>query len=199
MRIWFQPDKLAKLGFTVSDLVQAVQRQNNANPAGRVGADPAPPGQEFTYTVRAQGRLAKPEEFGDIVVRLNTDGSTVRLKDVARIELGALTYNQIARLNGKPALLVAVFQTPGSNALAVASGAKATMAELKKRFPEDLEYSISLDTTLPVTAGIRDIFITLLETTLLAMLVPFLFLQSWPAPLIPPLPTPHPLSAPSLL
>src|SRR5260370_35644200 len=185
MRIWFQPDKLAKLGFTVSDLVQAVQRQNNANPAGRVGADPAPPGQEFTYTVRAQGRLAKPEEFGDIVVRLNTDGSPVRLKDVARIALGALTSNQIARLNGKPALLVAVFQTPDSNALAVASGVKATMAELKKRFPQDLEYSISLDTTLPVTAGIRDIFITHLETTLLVMLVVFLFLQSWRATLIP--------------
>src|SRR5229473_1898085 len=185
MRIWVQPDKLAKLGLTVSDLMQAVQRQNNVNPAGRVGADPAPPGREFTYTVRAQGRLVKPEEFGDIVVRLNTDGSTVRLKDVARIELGALTYTQIARLNGKPALITAVFQTPGSNALAVASGVKATIAELKKRFPEDLDYTISLDTTLPVTAGIRDIFITLLETTLLVMLVVFLFLQSWRATLIP--------------
>src|SRR6266851_4235993 len=185
MRIWVQPDKLAKLGLTVSDLMQAVQRQNSVNPAGRVAADPAPPGREFTYTVRAQGRLVKPEEFGDIAVRLNTDGSTVRLKDVARIELGALTYNQIGRLNGKPALITAVFQTPGSNALAVASGVKATIAELKKRFPEDLDYTISLDTTLPVTAGIRDIFITPLETTLLVMLVVFLFLQSWRATLIP--------------
>ena len=165
--------------------MQAVQRQNNVNPAGRVGANPAPPGQEFTYTVRAQGRLLKPEEFGDIVVRLNVDGSTVRLKDVARIELGAETYTEIARLNGKPALITAVFQTPGSNALEVASGVKATIAELKKRFPEDLDYSISLDTTLSMTEGLRDIFITLVETTLLVMLVVFIFLQSWRATLIP--------------
>src|SRR5229473_2519976 len=185
MRIWVKPDRLAKLGFTVSDLVAAVQAQNNVNPSGRLGAPPAPSGQQFTYSVRAQGRLLKAEEFGDIVVRLNPDGSTVRLGDVARIELGALTYTQIGRFNGKPAVVIAVFQTPGSNALAVAKGIKTTMAELKHRFPSDVDYGISLDTTLPVTGGIREILITLLETTLLVAFVVFLFLQSWRATLIP--------------
>ena len=185
MRVWVKPDKLAKLGLTVSDLVTAMQAQNNVNPSGRLGAEPVSPGQQFTYSVRAQGRLLKAEEFGKIVVRLDPDGSTVRLSDVARIELGALTYTQVGRYNGKPALIIAVSQTPGSNALAVASGVKATMAELKKRFPSDLDYSISLDTTLPVTEGIREILITLLETTLLVVLVVFLFLQSWRATLIP--------------
>ena len=185
MRVWVKPDKLAKLGLTVSDLVTAMQAQNNVNPSGRLGADPVSPGQQFTYTVRAQGRLLRAEEFGKIVVRLDPDGSTVRLSDVARIELGALTYTQIGRFDGKPALIIAVSQTPGSNALAVATGVKATMAELKKRFPPDLDYSISLDTTLPVTEGIREILITLLETTLLVVLVVFLFLQSWRATLIP--------------
>src|SRR5215467_529940 len=156
MRIWVKPDRLAKLGFTVSDLVSAVQAQNNVNPSGRLGGPPSPEGQQFTYTVRAQGRLLKPEEFGNVVLRLNPDGSTVRLRDVARIELGALTYTQIARYGGKPAIAIALYQTPGSNALAVAKGAKATMAELKQRFPEDVEYATSLDTTLPVTEGIRE-------------------------------------------
>src|SRR5438445_1732046 len=185
MRIWVKPDKLAKLGLTVSDLATAIQAQNNVNPSGRLGADPAPHGQQFTYTVRAQGRLLKPEEFGNIVVRLNPDGSTVRLGDVGRIELGALTYTQIGRYNGKPSLVFGVFQTPGSNALAVAGGVKAKMEELKKRFPPDLDYAISLDTTAPVTEGIREILITLLETTLLVALVVFLFLQSWRATRIP--------------
>src|SRR5256712_12270233 len=185
MRIWVKPDKLAKLGLTVGDLSNAIQAQNNVNPSGRLGADPAPHGQQFTYTVRAQGRLLTAEEFGNIAVRLNPDGSTVRLSDVARIELGALTYNQLGRYNGKPALVFGVFQTPGSNAIAVANGVRATMAELKKRFPADLDYAISLDTTAPVTEGIREILITLLETTLLVALVVFLFLQSWRATLIP--------------
>ncbi len=185
MRVWVKPDKLAKLGLTVSDLVTAMQAQSNVNPSGRLGAEPIPPGQQFTYTVRAQGRLLKAEEFANIVVRLNPDGSTVRLGDVARIELGALTYTQIGRFNGKPALAIAVSQTPGSNALSVANGVKAMMAELKKRFPPDLDYNVSLDTTLPVTEGIREILITLLETTLLVVLVVFLFLQSWRATLIP--------------
>src|SRR5712664_3242867 len=185
MRIWVKPDKLAKLGLTVGDLAAAIQAQNNVNPAGRLGAAPTPKGQQFTYTVRAQGRLLKAEEFGNIVVRLNPDGSTVRLSDVSRIELGALDYTQIGRFNGKPAVIIAVFQTPGSNALAVAKGIQAKMEELKKRFPADLDYAISLDTTLAVTEGIREILITLLETTLLVALVVFLFLQSWRATLIP--------------
>jgi len=185
MRIWIKPDVLAKLGLTVSDLAAAVQAQNNVNPSGRLGAPPSPRGQQFTYTVRAQGRLLRAEEFGDIVVRLNSDGSTVRLKDVARIELGALTYNLIGRFDGRPAAVIAVYQTPGSNALSVGKGLQNVMRDLKARFPVDVDYAVSLDTTRPVTEGIREIVITLLETTLLVALVVFLFLQSWRATLIP--------------
>jgi HAE1 family hydrophobic/amphiphilic exporter-1 len=185
MRIWVRPDQLAKLGLTVTDLERAVQQQSTVNPAGQVGAEPAPPGQEFTYTVRAQGRLATPEQFGDVVVRLNPDGSAVRLKDVARIELGALSYKQIGRFNGRPSSIIGVYQAPGSNALAVAEGVKKTMAALKERFPEDLDYAISVDTTRPVTEGIREILKTLGEAMLLVILVVFLFLQNWRATLIP--------------
>jgi HAE1 family hydrophobic/amphiphilic exporter-1 len=185
MRIWVKPDRLARLGFTVSDLISAVQAQSTVNPSGRVGEPPASKGQQFTYTVRAQGRLVKAEEFGNVVLRLNPDGSAVRLRDVARIELGAQTYTQIGRFDGKPTIVIAVYQTPGSNALAVANGVKRTIEELKQRFPSDVDYGISLDTTVPVTGGIREIFITLLETTLLVAVVVFLFLQSWRATLIP--------------
>jgi len=185
MRIWVKPDKLAKLGLTVPDLLRAVQQQSTVNPAGRVGAEPAPPGQQLTYTVRAQGRLVTAEEFGDVVLRLNPEGSVVRLKDVSRIELGALTYNQSGRFNGRSGALVAVFQAPGANALTVADAAKATMKDLKQRFPSDLDYAIGLDTTLPVTEGIKEIATTLLEAMALVMLVVFLFLQNWRATLIP--------------
>jgi hydrophobic/amphiphilic exporter-1 (mainly G- bacteria), HAE1 family len=185
MRIWVRPDQLAKLGLTVSDLVRAVQQQNTVNPAGQIGAEPAPPGQEFTYTVRAQGRLADPEEFGNVVVRLNPDGSAVRMKDVARIELGALSYKQIGRFNGRPSSIIGVYQAPGSNALAVADGVKKAMAGLKERFPQDLDYAVSVDTTRPVTEGIREIVKTLLEAMLLVILVVYLFLQNWRATLIP--------------
>src|SRR5216683_4620762 len=150
MRIWVKPDKLAKLGLTVPDLVRAVQQQSTVNPSGRIGAEPAPSGQQLTYTVRSQGRLITAEEFGNVVVRLTPDGSTVRLKDVARIELGALTYNQSSRFQGRPAALVAVFQAPGANALAVADGVKQVMRELHERFPSDMEYAVGLDTTAPI-------------------------------------------------
>jgi len=185
MRIWIKPDQLAKLGLTVSDLLRALQQQNTVNPAGQIGAEPAPAGQEFTYTVRAQGRLATPEQFGDVVVRLSPDGSAVRLKDVARIEMGALSYKQIARFNGKPSSIIAIYQAPGSNALAVADGVKKTMADLKGRFPEDLDYAVSVDTTLPVTEGIKEILKTFAEAMLLVILVVFVFLQNWRATLIP--------------
>src|SRR5436190_954761 len=122
------------------DLANAVRQQSNVNPAGQVGAEPAPTGKEMTYTIRAQGRLQTPEEFGQIVVRSNPNGSVVRLKDVARIELGALNYQQRSRLNGQPSAIIAVFQAPGSTALAVADGLKKTMVELKSRFPADLDY-----------------------------------------------------------
>lgn len=185
MRIWVKPDLLAKLGLTVPDLNRAVQQQSAVNPAGQVGAEPAPAGQEMTYTVRSQGRLATAEEFGQIVVRSNPDGSVVRLKDVARIELGALSYKQIARMNGQSSCIIALFQAPGSNALAVAEGVKKTMAEMKSRFPSDLEYAFSLDTTLPVTEGIHEITTTLIEAMILVILVVYLFLQNWRATLIP--------------
>src|SRR6266852_3203778 len=185
MRIWLKPDVLAKLGLTVPDLVRAVSQQSTVNPAGRLGADPAPLGKEMTYTVRAQGRLQTAEEFAQIVVRSNADGSVVRLSDVARIELGALNYQQVSRINGQPGAIVAVFQSPGSNALDVAGGVKNAMLELKQRFPPDVDYAITLDTTLPVTEGISEIVKTILEAMALVILVVFLFLQNWRATLIP--------------
>jgi HAE1 family hydrophobic/amphiphilic exporter-1 len=185
MRIWVKPDKLAKLGIAVPDLVRAIQQQSAVNPAGRVGGEPAPPGQQLTYTVRAKGRLVTPEEFGDVVVRITPQGQVVRLKDVSRVELGALSYNQSGRFNGRPAALLAVYQTPGANALTVADGVKAMMEQLKERFPSDLDYKIGLDTTLPVTEGMKEIATTLGEALILVILVVFLFLQNWRATLIP--------------
>ena len=185
MRIWVRPDALSKLGLGVPDLASAVRQQSNVNPSGQIGGEPAPAGMEKTYTVRSQGRLQTPEEFGEIVVRANLDGSVVRLKDVARIELGALNYQQRSRANGQPGAIIAVFQAPGSNALAVANEVKKTLTELRGRFPDDLDYVVSLDTTLPVTEGIREIVQTLLEAMILVILVVFLFLQNWRATLIP--------------
>jgi HAE1 family hydrophobic/amphiphilic exporter-1 len=185
MRIWVKPDEMAKLGLTVSDLTSAIQRQNTNNPSGQIGAEPVPQGQEFTYSVRAQGTLVTPEQFGNVVVRLNPDGSIVRLKDVARIELGALTYKQIARLNGKPSSIIGIYQLPGSNALAVIKGVRQVMEQLKQRFPNDVAYTVSLDTTVTVTEGIKEILTTLLEAIGLVVLVVFLFLQNWRATLIP--------------
>jgi HAE1 family hydrophobic/amphiphilic exporter-1 len=185
MRIWVKPDQLTKLGMTVADLSNAVQQQSAVNPAGQIGGEPAPKGQQFTYSVRAPGRLATPEEFGNVIVRQNTDGSLVRLKDVARIELGSLTYQQIGRYNGKSAVIICVYQAPGSNALAVANQVKAQMEDLKTRFPQGLEYKVSLDTTLPVTEGMKEIVHTLLEAIVLVIIVVFLFLQGWRATLIP--------------
>ena len=185
MRVWLKPDVLARLGLTVPDIMKAVRDQNVVNPAGQVGAEPAPPGQQFTYTVRAQGRLVLPEEFGDVIVRENSDGSLVRVRDVARIEMGSLNYAQAGAFNGRPAGVVAAFQLPGSNALDVASSVRATMDDLKKRFPPGMDYEISLDTTAPVKAGIEEILITLVEAIGLVVLVVFIFLQSWRATLIP--------------
>src|ERR1700691_4783241 len=162
MRIWVNPDLLTRLGLTVTDIQNALRAQNVVNPAGQVGAEPSPPGQQLTYTVRAQGRLVEPEEFADVVVRENPDGSAVRVKDIARVELGSLNYQQYGTFNGKPAAVVAAFQTPGSNALEVAENIRKTMADLATRFPTGVAYKISLDTTAPVNAGIREIVETLL-------------------------------------
>jgi HAE1 family hydrophobic/amphiphilic exporter-1 len=185
MRIWLKPDVLARLGLTATDVTNAVRSQNSVNPAGQIGGEPMPPGNQLTYTVRAPGRLAEPEEFGNIILRENPDGSNVRLRDVARIELGALTYQQYGTFNGKPAAVVAAFQSPGSNALEVARNIRSTMDDLAKRFPPGIVYQVSLDTTAPVNAGIREIVVTLLEAIALVVLVVFVFLQSWRATLIP--------------
>jgi hydrophobic/amphiphilic exporter-1 (mainly G- bacteria), HAE1 family len=185
MRIWVKPDQLTKLGITVAEINNAIQQQSAVNPAGQIGAEPAPKGQQFTYAVRAPGRLVEAEDFGNIIIRQNSDGSTVRLKDVSRIELGALNYQQIGRYNSKPAVIICVYQAPGSNALAVADAVKAQLKDLKNRFPQDLEYDISLDTTLPITEGMKEIVSTLLEAIVLVIIVVFLFLQNWRATLIP--------------
>jgi HAE1 family hydrophobic/amphiphilic exporter-1 len=185
MRLWVKPDQLTKLGITVTEVVSAIQAQNTVNPAGQVGGAPAPKGQEYTYSVRAQGRLTSPEEFGDIVIRELPDGGTVRVRDVARIELGAQDYTLSGRINGKPGAIVAVYQLPGTNAVDAAKGVRKLMAEAKKRFPQDVDYVISLDTTESVTEGIREIVQTILIAIALVTVVVYLFLQGWRATLIP--------------
>ena len=185
MRVWVRPDTLAKLGITVTDVVNAVKAQNVVNPAGQIGGEPAPPGQQFTYTVTAKGRLVDADQFGDIIIRANPDGSFVRLRDVARIDLGSLNYLQLGRFQGKPAAILAIYQSPGSNALATAGVLKQQIEELSKRFPADVAYSIALDTTLPISEGIDEIVHTLVEAIVLVIVVVFLFLQGWRATLIP--------------
>jgi HAE1 family hydrophobic/amphiphilic exporter-1 len=185
MRIWVNPDVLAKRNITVPEIIQAIQKQNTVNPSGQIGAQPVPPGQEFTYTVRAQGRLSTEADFGNIIVHANPDGSVVRVRDVARVELGAQTYNMIGRFKGKPAAIIALYQLPGTNALEAAGGAKKLLADLSKRFPPDMACDIALDTTLAVSAGLHDIEKTLIEALILVVLVVFIFLQGWRATLIP--------------
>jgi len=190
MRIWVRPDLLAKLGLTVPDLSNAIRQQSAVNPAGQLGAAPATASQETTFTVRTEGRLETTDEFGRIVVRANPDGTVVRLRDVARVELGGLNYRQIGRYNGHPSSIVAIFQAPGSNAVQVATAVKQVMATQKLAFPDDVNYALALDSSLPVTEGIREIVKTLAEAIALVMLVVFLFLQSWRATLIPMLAVP---------
>src|ERR1700730_5285627 len=185
MRLWIKPDQLAKLAITVPEIVTAVQTQNTVNPAGKVGGEPIPPGQQFAYAVRAQGRLVSPEEFGEIVIRESPEGGVVRVKDVARIELGAQDDSTAGRLNGKPSAVVAVYQLPGSNAVDAANGVKKLMAELKTRFPGDMDYAVALDTTRSVVQGIREIILTLVIAIGLVILVVYVFLQGWRATLIP--------------
>ena len=185
MRLWVQPDKLAKLGITVTDIVNAVQQQNTVNPAGQVGGEPALANQQFTYSVLAQGRLTSPEQFENVIVREASDGGTVRVRDVARVELGAQDYSIVSRLNGKPAIVIPVYQLPGSNAVQTAAGVRKLMAEMKQRFPQDMDYAISLDQTSAVTEGMKEIIETLVIAIALVILVVFLFLQDWRATLIP--------------
>src|SRR5277367_6122894 len=185
MRLWVKPDTLSKLGITVPEIVSAIQAQNTVNPAGKAGGEPAPKGQEFTYSVLAQGRLISPEQFGEIVVRETPDGGTVRIRDVARIELGSQDYSVAGRYNGKPSAVVATYQLPGSNAVDAAAGVNKLLAKLKERFPEDLDSVVALDTTRAVTQGMKEIVVTLLIALGLVILVVYLFLQGWRATLIP--------------
>ena len=185
MRIWVKPDRLAKLGITVPEIISAIQAQNTINPAGKAGGDPAPKGQDFTYPVLAQGRLVSAEEFGQVVVRETPDGGTVRVRDIARVELGAQDYTIKGRYNGKPSAVIATYQLPGSNAVEAAAGVNKLMAKLKQRFPDDLDYIVSLDTTRAVTEGMKEIVVTLLIAIALVILVVYIFLQDWRATLIP--------------
>ena len=185
MRFWVKPDQLAKLNITVNDVINAINAQNTVNPAGQVGGPPTPKGQEFTYTIRAQGRLVSEHDFEQIVIRANPDGSMVRLKDLARVELGAQLYNIAGRLNGRPSAILAIYQLPGSNALDAAAGVRKAMRELSQRFPADLAYAVSLDTTLAVSQGMNEIMSTLWKALLLVILVVYIFLQGWRASIIP--------------
>jgi HAE1 family hydrophobic/amphiphilic exporter-1 len=190
MRLWVKPDQLAKLGITVNEIVSAIQAQNKVNPVGQAGGEPAPAGQQFTYSVLAQGRLTSPEQFEDIVIREAPDGGIVRVKDVARVELGAQDYSIASRLNGEPAAVMAIYQLPGSNAVQTAAGVRKLMAEMKQRFPQDVDYAVSLDQTAAVTEGMKEIVETLLIAIVLVILVVYIFLQDWRATLIPMLAVP---------
>jgi HAE1 family hydrophobic/amphiphilic exporter-1 len=185
MRLWVKPDQLAKLQITVPEIVSALQTQNTVNPAGQVGSEPAPKGQEFTYSVRAQGRLTSPAEFEQIVVRETPDTGIVRVGDVARVELGAQDYSVEGHLNGKPSAVIAVYQLPGSNAVETAAGVRKLMTESKKVFPDDMDYVVPVDTTRAVSAGMKEIVETLVIALILVIAVVYLFLQGWRATLIP--------------
>jgi len=190
MRIWLQPDKMARLNVTPTDIANAIRAQNAQYAAGRVGAEPAPEGQALNYTVTARGRLINEEEFGDVVVRAGGSSGVLRIKDVARVELGAQTYDVATTVNGNPAVGMAVFLQTGGNALEVADAVKSRMAELKAAFPQDVDYLIPFDTTLVVEASIRGVVITIAEAAILVILVVFVFLQHWRATLIPMLAVP---------
>jgi hydrophobic/amphiphilic exporter-1 (mainly G- bacteria), HAE1 family len=190
IRLWVRPDQMAKLGITVTDIYNALQAQNTVNPAGQVGGEPAPSDQKFTYAVLAQGRLKTPEQFGDVIVREAPNGGTVRVRDVARVELGAQDYSLAGRLNGQPSAVIAVYQLPGTNAVQTVEGVRKLMAQMKQSFPQDIDFAVSLDQTAPVTAGMKEIFWTLVIAIVLVIFVVYLFLQDWRATLIPMLAVP---------
>ena len=175
-----------ELGITVPDVINAIDAQNTVNPAGQLGAEPSPPGQEFTYSVLAQGRLITPEQFGNIVLRENPNGGMVRIKDVGRVELGVQYYSLMGRLNGKPSAVIAIYQLPGSNAVDTANGVKKLMNQLQEPLSQRHRPMSSLwIKRAAVTEGIKEILITLLLALVLVILVVYLFLQDWRATLIP--------------
>ncbi len=185
MRLWVDPDKMYRLGMTASDVIQSVQEQNIQAAAGKIGQPPNPPGQEFEYTVRAQGRLSTPEEFGNIILRARPDGSVVRVSDVGRVELGAYDYGTISRLNAKSASVLLIYQLPDANAIQTADNLIKILEEISRNFPKGLTYQITYDSTLFVRESIREVVKTLYEAVFLVILVVFIFLQNWRATLIP--------------
>ncbi len=185
MRVWLKPDRMAQLGLTTSDVANAIKAQNAQNAAGKIGQEPASADQVLTYTVTAKGRLLTPEEFGNIVIRASGPGGALRLKDVARIELGAYSYDQSVSLDGNPTIGMGVFLQTGANALEVAQRVRDKMQELKQKFPEGMDYVIPFDTTRFVSASIDEVVKTLIEAMLLVLAVVYIFLQSWRATLIP--------------
>ena len=185
MRIWIKPDRLAHLDISIPEIVDAIRAQSVVVPGGKFGAEPAPPGTEFTYTVRLPERLQSEKAFGEIVVRTKADGSQVKIKHIARVELGVETYNAFTRLDGKPCAMIAVYQAPGSNAVALAETVQTTMADLSSSFPKGMRYDVSLDTTQAITAGIHEIVVTLIVALALVILVVYIFIQDWRAALIP--------------
>jgi HAE1 family hydrophobic/amphiphilic exporter-1 len=185
MRVWLRPDKLASLGITPGDIQNALKEQNAQSPAGRIGAEPAPPGQEMQFNVRALGLLKDPKEFEEIIVRSNPDGSQVKIKDVGRVELGAQTYDLRARLNKSPAGAIGIYLAPGANAIETADNVKKILEAAKERFPADMEYDITLDSTLPIKASMDEIVHTLFEAVILVLIVVYVFLQSFRATIIP--------------
>ena len=185
MRIWLRPDRLDVLGITPQDIANAIKEQNAQSPAGRVGAEPAPPGQEMQFNVRALGLLKDPKEFEEIIIRSNPNGSQVKIKDVARVELGAQTYDLRARLNKTPAGAIGIYLAPGANAIETADNVKKILEEAKTRFPPDMAYDITLDSTLPIKASMEEIVHTLFEAVILVLIVVYIFLQSFRATIIP--------------
>jgi HAE1 family hydrophobic/amphiphilic exporter-1 len=185
MRIWLRPDRLASLGVNHDDVAKAIREQNAQSPAGRVGAEPAPAGQESQFNVRALGLLKDPKQFEEIIIRSNPDGSQVKVKDVGRVELGAQTYDLRARLNGSPSGAIGVYLAPGANALETANNVRKILENAKGRFPPDMEYDVTLDSTLPIKASMDEIVHTLFEAVILVLIVVYVFLQSFRATIIP--------------
>ena len=185
MRIWLDPDKLAGLGLAATDVAQAIRRQNIQVPAGQIGEPPAPSGQEFQYPIITLGRLADVAQFEDIIIRTRPDGSILRVKDVARVELGAQSYTTFGRLNSIDTIPVGIFQLPGANSVEIADRVRAEMDRLSRNFPKDVEYKIIYDTTRFVKESIKEVVITLLFTMVLVFLVVFIFLQDWRVTMIP--------------
>ena len=185
MRIWLNPEKIAALGLTVGDVVEALREQNVQMPAGSIGGQPAEPGLDYQFTVTTQGRLEEVSEFENIILKTGADGQIARLRDVARVELGAKDYSTISRLDGQEAVTLAVFQAPGSNALEVSRNVRATMEELKTHFPPGVDYRIYYDTTMFVKESIIAVLRTIVEAFVLVVFVVLVFLQNWRATLIP--------------